>query len=91
VKRNDQYNVKRLLVAGAVPEPIHRHYMTPLIWAVQTEQPTIVRLLLEAAHPPISREDITNARKVAHLLSSPHFIVKHLDLALEERNRRARA
>lgn len=89
-KRNDQYDVKRLLVAGAFPEPIHRNYMTPLIWAVQTPQPTIVQLLLEAARPPISLEDISNARKVAYLLKSPHSIFKHLDLASEERSRRAR-
>jgi ankyrin repeat protein len=91
VKRKDQNNVEKLLAAGVDPEPIHRKYMTPLIWAVQTEQPTIVQLLLEDAHHPISLEDITNARKVAHLLNSPHFIVKHLDLALEGRNRQARA
>lgn len=85
VTRKDPKNVRKLLVAGVYPEPIHRNYMTPLVWAVQTGQSAVVQLLLEVARPPISRKNITDAREVARAMNSPHFI-KYLDMALEERN-----
>ena len=90
VTRQDPQNVRKLLLAGVYPEPIHKNYMTPLIWAVQTGQSAVVQLLLEVARPPISRENISGAREVARAMNSPHFIVRYLDLALEERHRLAR-